>query len=142
MIMEQRLTIIGLGVKNLAVSTQFYTEILGWKKTEASNENITFIQMNGLLLSFYDRDKLAEDAEVSANGSGFKAFSLAYNTRTKEEVNEVFRMLKSKGVTVVKDPEEVFWGGYSGYFYDPDNNLWEVAFNPFLTLDSNGSVPH
>lgn len=138
--MEPRLTIIGLGVNDLIESTKFYQNKFGWELLPSSNENISFIQLNGILLSLYPKHKLAEDAEVSAEGSGFKSFSLAYNTRSKEEVDALFTELKSKGVTIVKEPQEVFWGGYSGYVSDPDDNLWEIAFNPFLTLDAGGNA--
>ena len=138
--MEQRLTIIGLGVEDLNTSSDFYENIFGWKKTKSSNENIVFFQLNGILLSLYPREKLAEDATVSAIGSGFKSFTLAFNTRTKEEVDERIKTLKAKGVKIVKEPEEVFWGGYSSYIADPDGNLWEIAFNPFLPLDENGNA--
>ncbi|SHI93711.1 VOC family protein [Algibacter luteus] len=138
--MEQRLTIIGLGVKNLKVSSEFYEEKFGWKKTESSNESIVFFQLNGMLLSLYPIDKLAEDAGVSSEGEGFKAFSLAYNTRTKEEVDTLIETLEARGVKIVKQPEEVFWGGYSSYIADPDENLWEIAFNPYLKLDEKGNV--
>lgn len=139
--MEQRLTIVGLGVDNLDRSNHFYEEILGWKKLDSSNENISFFQLNGILFSLYPREKLAEDAGVNPDGNGFKAFSLAYNTRSEEEVDELIASLKTKGVQIIKEPEKVFWGGYSSYFADPDNNLWEVAFNPFLELDESGNVP-
>jgi len=138
--MEQRVTIIGLGVASLEVSNKFYKEKFGWKLMTSSNENISFFQLNGILLTLYPREKLAEDATVSAVGKGFKGFSLAYNTRSMEEVDSLFEKLKSKGVKIVKQPEEVFWGGYSGYIADPDDNLWEIAFNPFLPLDENGST--
>ena len=138
--MEQRLTIIGLGVKDLKVSSEFYEEKFGWKKTESSNESIVFFQLNGMLLSLYPIDKLAEDAGVSSEGEGFKAFSLAYNTRTKEEVDTLIETLEARGVKIVKQPEEVFWGGYSSYIADPDDNLWEIAFNPYLKLDEKGNV--
>ncbi len=138
--MESRITIIGLGVGDLEKSTEFYEEKFGWKRTEASNENISFFKLNGILLSLYPREKLAEDAGVSSEGSGFKGVTIAYNTRTKEEVDELIQKLEAKGVTIVKKPEEVFWGGYSSYVADPDNNLWEIAFNPFLPIDENGNV--
>lgn len=96
--------------------------------------------MNGILFSLYPREKLAEDATVNPIGNGFKGFSLAYNTRSKIEVDALFENLKSKGVKIIKQPEEVFWGGYSGYIADPDDNLWEIAFNPFLPLDEHGST--
>jgi uncharacterized glyoxalase superfamily protein PhnB len=138
--MQQRITIIGLGVNDLAVSSAFYTEKFGWKKMKSSNEHISFFQLNGLLLSLYPKDKLAEDATVDSTGSGFKAFTLAYNTHSKEEVDEIVTNLAAKGVKVIKQPETVFWGGYSGYIADPDENLWEIAFNPFLELDSDGNT--
>lgn len=138
--MQQRVTIIGLGVNNLDVSNAFYEEKFGWKKMKSSNENISFFQLNGLLLSLYPKDKLAEDATVDPKGSGFKAFTLAYNTYTKEEVDDIMHTLASKGVKIVKQPEHVFWGGYSGYIADPDGNLWEIAYNPFLGLDEAGNT--
>lgn len=138
--MEQRLTIVGLGVNDLKVSSRFYEETFGWKKMTSSNESIAFFQLNGILLSLYPKDKLAEDAMVSPEGNGFKGFSLAYNTRTKEEVDILVKTLESKGVKIVKRPEEVFWGGYSSYIADPDENLWEIAFNPYLPLDDLGNA--
>lgn len=138
--MQPRVTIIGLGVEDLKASTNFYKEKFGWELTNASNESISFFQLNGVLLSLYPREKLAEDATVDPTGSGFKGFTLAYNTRTKEEVDEIFADLSTKNVKIVKQPEEVFWGGYSGYVADLDNNLWEIAFNPFLALDAAGNT--
>lgn len=138
--MEHRLTIVGLGVADLSIATRFYQENFGWEKTDASNDNITFFQLNGILLSLYPREKLAEDATVDPVGSGFKGFTLAYNTRSKEEVDELISKLESKGVQIVKRPEEVFWGGYSSYIADPDGNLWEIAFNPFLPIDEAGNA--
>ena len=138
--MEQRLTIIGLGVADLDIASHFYENKFGWKKMSSSNESIVFFQLNGILLSLYPREKLAEDATVSSAGEGFKGFTIAYNTRSKEEVDKVIEDLESKGVKIVKRPEEVFWGGYSGYISDPDDNLWEIAFNPFLPLDEKGNT--
>ena len=138
--MEQRLTIVGLGVENLEISNDFYENKFGWKKLKSSNDNISFFQLNGILLSLYSREKLAEDAGVSPEGNGFKGFSLAHNARSKAEVDQLFEFYKSKNIKVVKAPEEVFWGGYSGYIADPDENLWEIAFNPFLKLDKNGNA--
>lgn len=138
--MQPRVTIIGLGVANLKASTAFYQEKFGWKLTNASNENISFFQLNGVLLSLYPREKLAEDATVNAKGTGFKGFTLAYNTRSKEEVDGIFADLASKDVKIIKQPEAVFWGGYSGYVADLDDNLWEIAFNPFLELDAEGNT--
>jgi len=139
-LMEQRATIIGLGVADLEKATEFYENCFGWRKTETSNENITFFQLNGLLLSLYPRDLLARDAGIRPDGSGFKGFSLAHNLRSKAEVDTLFAQLSEKGVRIVKPAEEVFWGGYSGYIADLDNNLWEIAFNPFMTLDEHGNT--
>ncbi len=138
--MEQRLTIVGLGVENLEKSSSFYEEKFGWKKLDSSNESIVFLQLNGILLSLYSREKLAEDAQVDSAGSGFKGFTLAYNTRSKEEVDTLIADLETKGARIVKRPQEVFWGGYSSYVADPDDNLWEIAFNPYLPLDEQGNV--
>lgn len=138
--MEQRATIIGLGVSDLQKSSDFYENQFGWKKTASSNEDISFFQLNGILLSLYPREKLAEDAGVNPKGEGFNAFSLAYCTRSKEEVDQLIENLEKKGVKVVKKPEEVFWGGYSSYVADPDGNLWEIAYNPFLPLDEEGNT--
>lgn len=138
--MEQRLTIVGLGVNDLQTSSAFYEGTFGWERLPSSNESIVFMQLDGILLSLYAREELAKDAGVSSSGSGFKGFSLAHNTRSHEEVDELFTMFESKGVEIVKPPEEVFWGGYSGYIANPDGNLWEIAHNPFLALDEKGDV--
>lgn len=138
--MEQRLTIVTLGVSDLKISSEFYQEKFGWKKMDSSNEFIHFFKLNGILLSLYPKEKLAEDAVVSHQGNGFKGFTLSYNTRSKEEVDELVETLENKGVKIVKKPKDAFWGGYSSYVCDPDENLWEIAFNPFLPLDENGNV--
>ena len=138
--MQPRVTIIWLGVSDLKKSDHFYEKIFGWKKTDASNENISFFQLNGILLSLYPREKLAEDAEVSHEGSWFKWFTLAYNTRSTEEVDELIAELESKWVKIIKRPQKVFWGGYSSYIADPDENLWEIAYNPYLEMDENGNT--
>ncbi|MEE9361591.1 MAG: VOC family protein [Cellulophaga sp.] len=138
--MEQRLTIVGLGVSNLKLLTEFYENKFGWKKTNASNETISFFQLNGIILTLYPREKLADDAGISSIGNGFNGFSLAYNTRSKIEVDTIIEDFENKGVKIIKRPEEVFWGGYSSYVADPDNNLWEIAYNPFLLLDKQGNT--
>lgn len=138
--MEQRLTIITLGVHDLKKATAFYEESFGWKMLESSSENITFFQLNGILLSLYHRGELAKDATVPDDGIGFRGVTISHNTRSEAEVDAIFAQLKAKGVKVAKEPAKVFWGGYSGYVSDPDGNLWEIAFNPFLQLDSKGNV--
>ena len=121
--MEQRHSIIGLGVKDLKIAEDFYINKFDWTKTEASNKDIIFIQLNGILLSLYSREELAKDAKINSEGSGFKGFSLAYNTRTQKEVDDLFEKFKSHVIKIIKAPEKVFWGGYSGYISDPDGNL-------------------
>jgi uncharacterized glyoxalase superfamily protein PhnB len=135
---EQRMTIITLGVKDLSKSINFYEDKLGWERMEWESDNIAFYKLNGIILSLFPEDDLADDANVHKEGNGFKKFSMAYNTTSEKEVDQIFEDLENKGVKIVKKPEKVFWGGYSGYFADPDDNLWEVAYNPFLELDENG----
>ena len=138
--MNQHLHIITLGVRDLEVSRRFYGEILGWKPASASNDGITFFQAGGVVLALYPRDELAEDAVTSAEGSGFAGFTLAYNARSESEVDEIIADLRSKGAKIVKEPQKVFWGGYSSYFADPDNHRWEVAYNPFMAFDESGNL--
>ncbi|MDH3651079.1 MAG: VOC family protein, partial [Saprospiraceae bacterium] len=111
--MDQRVTIIGLGVADLKKSRAFYEQTFGWTIADSSNADIVFFQLNGMLLSLYPRNKLAEDAGVDPNDTGFKGFTLAYNARTKEEVDQLIAELREKHVKIVKEPQEVFWGGYS-----------------------------
>jgi catechol 2,3-dioxygenase-like lactoylglutathione lyase family enzyme len=138
--MNQHLHIITLGVNDLNRARSFYTGALGWKLSSASNDSITFFQAGGAVLALYPRDALAEDATVPAGGSGFGGVTLAYNTRSELEVDEIIADLKSKGVTILKPPQKVFWGGYHAYFTDPDGNPWEVAFNPFFKFDAAGNL--
>lgn len=138
--MEQRLTFITLGVNNLETSRIFYKEIFGWKEESNSSDDVVFFKLNGIMLSLFPKEELAKDANVSAKGNGFRPFSLAHNLRSESEVDTLFSELKAKGVTVLKEPQKVFWGGYSGYIADPDGNLWEIAYNPFLPLDESGNV--
>ncbi|NER17533.1 VOC family protein [Spongiivirga citrea] len=138
--MDQRLTIITLGVSDLKKSTDFYETKFGWKKSEFSNEHISFFILNGIQLAIYGRNELADDATVDSNGNGFKGFTLAYNTKSEKEVDQLIEELRKKGVEIVKEPQKVNWGGYSSYIADIDGNLWEIAFNPFLELDERGNV--
>lgn len=134
------MTIISLGVANLDKSTQFYEEIFGWEKAESSNEEITFFQLNGMMLSLYERNKLAQDAGIEAEGEGFSGFTLSYNTRSEDEVDKIIKRLRGENVKIVKEPQKVHWGGYSSYVADPDGYLWEIAFNPYIEFDEKGNV--
>ena len=127
--MKPRISMITLGVRDLAASVKFYEEGLGFPRMDSPPE-VAFFTRNGTWLGLYGREALAEDATVSAEGSGFAAFSLAHNVQSEEEVDEVMNQALAAGATLIKQPQKVFWGGYSGYFKDPDGHLWEIAHNP------------
>ena len=137
--MEQRLSIVTLGVADLARSRQFY-ERLGWRRSMAKTEGIVFFQTGGMAVALYPREELAKDANAAGESRGFAGMTLAYNTRTREEVDRVLSEAKSAGATIVKEAKDAFWGGYSGYFADPDGFLWEVAWNPFFEIGENGAI--
>jgi hypothetical protein len=133
--MEPRLSLITLGVEDLARARQFYAEGLGLPLSAQSNDGVVFFALPGVWLSLYPRTALAEDVGTLAQGSGFRGFTLAHNVRTKAEVDAVLAEAVAAGATLVKPAQEVFWGGYSGYFADLDGFLWEVAHNPFLAVE-------
>jgi len=138
--MNQHLHLVTLGVRDMETSRKFYTETLGWRPASPSSDAITFFQAGGMVLALFPREELAIDALVPQEGEGFAGFTLAYNTRSQAEVDEIIRELKSKGVKILKEPQEMFWGGYSAYFADPDGNCWEVAYNPFFPFDESGNL--
>lgn len=138
--MRQKLTLITLGVKDLETSLKFYRDGLGWKPSSASQGNIIFFDLGGIGLSLYPRNLLAEDATVSPEGTGFSGITLAHNTKSIEEVDTVLLQAEKAGAKIIKKARKVFWGGYSGYFADPDGYLWEVAWNPFLEFDKKGAL--
>jgi catechol 2,3-dioxygenase-like lactoylglutathione lyase family enzyme len=133
--MEQRLTLVTLGVSDLPKARAFYEEKFGWTPLPASSEGIVFFQLNSVQLALFPAHALAEDAQVGADGSGFKKFTLAHNVSSEKEVDNLVSSLESRGVVVVKRPQKVFWGGYSAYVADLDDNLWEIAYNPYLLPD-------
>jgi catechol 2,3-dioxygenase-like lactoylglutathione lyase family enzyme len=137
--MQQHLHIITLGVNDLETSKKFYSETLGWKISRPQ-EGIAFFQAGGAVLAIFPREELAKDALVSSEGKGFAGISLAYNAQSEAEVDEIIGDLKAKGVKILKEPQKVFWGGYSSYFADPDGYCWEVAYNPFFPFDENGNL--
>ena len=139
MSLERRVSLITLGVADVARSTEFY-ELLGWSKSSASNNDVTFIQLKGTVLGLFSRSHLAQDAHVENTPSGFSGVTLAYNVTSEIGVDAVVKFAVSCGATLVKAPEKVFWGGYSGYVADPDGHLWEIAHNPFFPLDEHGHV--
>ena len=129
--MKPRISMITLGVHDLAVAVEFYENGLGFPRMESPPE-VAFFTLNGTWLGLYGRDALAKDAMVPADGSGFESFTLAHNVGSEREVDEVVDQAIKVGATLVKKPQKVFWGGYSGYFKDPDGHLWEVACNPLF----------
>lgn len=139
--MNQRISFITLGVKNLQNMKTFYTDVFGWTLLKDS-DGIVFFKLNGFILGLYPSHELAEDAGVSEIGTGFKSFSFSINLNSEIEVDQFYQNLINKGARSLKTPERVFWGGYRGYIADPENNLWELAYNPFLELDEKGNVVH
>jgi uncharacterized protein len=137
--MEQRISLITLGVADLHRSREFY-ERLGWRRSMAKAEGVIFFQAGSMALALYPRHDLAKDANVAPEGHGFNRISLAYNARNRAEVDSVLKEAASAGAKIVKPAQEAFWGGYSGYFSDPDGFLWEVAWNPDFRIADDGSI--
>ena len=139
--MEPRVSLITLGVGDLARSRMFYETGMGWNVSPRSEGNILFFQLGGLVLALYPRHLLAEDANLPDDDrTTFRGIALAHNVRSREEVDQVLHTAQQAGGTIIKPAAEVFWGGYSGYFADPDEHLWEVCHNPFWELADDGSL--
>jgi uncharacterized protein len=136
--MEQRVTVITLGVSDLAPARAFY-EALGWRSNSPPEIEVVFFQAGGLVVSLWDRSKLAEDSGVEL-GDGYGAVTLAYNVGSPAEVDEIIAQARDAGASITREPGETFWGGYSGVFVDPDGHPWEVAHNPHWTLEPDGGV--
>jgi hypothetical protein len=132
--METRISIITLGVSDLQRSIAFYRDGLGLPVLSA-DDHIAFFEMQGTRLALYPMDALAEDATISPERTGFSGITLAQCVRTKEDVDALLKAANDAGAKIVKSARDVFWGGYSGYFGDPDGHLWEIAWNPFYTFE-------
>jgi len=137
--MEPRLSVVTLGVADVARARAFY-ERLGFKAPAASQDGVAFLDAGGAVLALYGRAALAEDARVPSDGAGFRAVTLAHNVRAEADVAAVLAEAVAAGAALVKPAQKAFWGGTSGYFADPDGHLWEVAHNPFWPLDPHGRV--
>lgn len=137
--MDQRVSIVTLGVANLNRSREFY-ERLGWRRSMAKAEGIVFFQAGGMAIALFPREELAKDANIAPEGRGFSGIALAYNARSREEVDSVLAEAEAAGAKLLKPAQEAFWGGYSGYFSDPDGFLWEVAWNPSFPMAEDGSI--
>jgi uncharacterized protein len=133
--MKPKISLITLGVADVGRALKFYHEGLGFPlHNYKSGDEMVMFAMEGSWLGLYPREKLAEDARTSATVSGFDGITLAHNVKSKAEVDSVVEAAVRAGARLVKKPQDTFWGGYSGYFADPDGHLWEVAFNPFTDL--------
>ncbi len=129
--MKPRISMITLGVHDLAASIAFYEKGLGFPRME-SPPDVAFFTLNGTWLGLYGREALAKDAKVPTEGTGFEGFTLSHNVESEKAVDEVVAQAVEAGAKLVKKPQNVFWGGYSGYFKDLDGHLWEVAHNPLF----------
>ena len=136
--MEQRLSLVTLGVEDLAAARSFY-EGLGWHSNAAPDDDVVFFQAGGMVVALWSRAELAEDSGVADSG-GWGGITLAYNTRSEAEVDEVIETARSAGGKIVREPGKTFWGGYSAAFTDPDGHPWEVAHNPRWEIADDGSV--
>ena len=136
--MEQRVSLITLGVRDLERARGFY-EALGWKSGAAPADDVVFFQAGGMIVALWGREQLTEDTAVQDSG-GWGGVTLAYNTRSPAEVDEVIAEAEGAGATIARPGAETFWGGYSGIFIDPDGHPWEVAHNPRWTIEPDGSV--
>ena len=128
--MKPRISMVSLGVRDLQKSIDFYENGLGFPKIE-SPPTAAFFDLNGTWLGLCGREELAKDATVSSEGDGFKGINLAHNVASEEEVGEVIALAVAAGAKLIKPAQKAHWGGYHGYFSDPDGHLWEVAYNPF-----------
>ncbi|HTV58347.1 MAG TPA: VOC family protein [Verrucomicrobiae bacterium] len=137
--MEQRVSLVTLGVRNIELSRRFYSEGLGWKPVYADNE-VVFYQTGGMIFALFLREKLAEDFQADPATFGRAAMSLAYNVRAKTEVDPLLKQAADAGGTILRPAREASWGGYSGYFADPDGFAWEVAWNPGWGVNPDGSI--
>jgi uncharacterized protein len=138
--MRQKLTLITLGVSDFERALAFYEQGLGWERSDKSMEQLALFPLGGITLALYPRTELAEDAGLKDTSCDFAGLSLSYNAISETEVDEVLNKVQSLGAKIIKPAQKVFWGGYSGYFKDPDGHLIEVAYNPFWELDEKGNL--
>jgi catechol 2,3-dioxygenase-like lactoylglutathione lyase family enzyme len=139
--MDQRVSLVTLGVADFARAKACYEDVLGWR-AQPSPPGVVFFDLSGVVLALFPHADLAQDmmlAKPTLSG-GYEGFTLAHNLRSTQEVDELFTHLARHGVTIVKPPQRTDWGGYSGYFADPDGHKWEVAHNPFWTVRDDGRI--
>ena len=136
--MEQRLSVLTLGVTDLSRARAFY-EAMGWSTRAEPDDDVVFFQAGGMVVGLWDRARLAEDSAVQ-DSPGWGGVTPAHNVRSPAEVDSVIEEARAAGATIGREPAETFWGGYSGVFIDPDGHPWEVAHNPHWTVEADGSV--
>jgi uncharacterized protein len=136
--MQQRITVITLGVRDLNRSREFY-EALGWRSAAAPADDVVFFQAGDMVVSLWDRTRLAEDSCVQDTG-GWGGVTVALNLGSPAEVDEVIEQARAAGATIGREPAQTFWGGYSAIFVDPDGHPWEIAHNPHWSLTADGGV--
>jgi predicted lactoylglutathione lyase len=124
---------ITLGVADIARSKRFYESLFGWKTSSMGNEHVVFFKSDGVCVALYGRQALADDAHLKIDG-GFSGVTIAYNVSKKSDVDSIIQRAHDLGASVPKQAEDVFWGGRSGYFRDFDGHVWEIAWNPYITL--------
>jgi catechol 2,3-dioxygenase-like lactoylglutathione lyase family enzyme len=138
--MERRLNLVTLGVADLARAVAFYRDIVGWAPSSIL-DTVAFFDLGGLVLGLWPHHELAADIALpDSELERYHGFSLAYNARTREEVDAIFERLKAGGASITKPPVETDWGGYSGYFLDADGHAWEVAHNPYWPIRDDGRI--
>ncbi len=133
--MEARLSLITLGVSDLARARDFYLRLGLPLQSAHSNDQVAFFALSGMWLALYPRELLAQDACIANTPAGFSGVTLAHNLRSKEEVVALMTMAEAAGATITKPSQDTFWGGFSGYFADPDGHLWEIAWNPHFWIE-------
>lgn len=138
--MRQKLNLITLGVDDFERSLNFYESGLGWKKSDKSMDDLALFPLGGITLALYPKQALADDAHLQYQPSEFSGLTLSYNAKSEKEVDDILEEVKKLGATIIKPAQKVFWGGYSGYFKDPDGYVIEVAYNPFWKLDENDNL--
>ena len=138
--MDPWISLITLGVRDLTRSRRFYQEGLGWPLSTASTDDVAFFHTGGVVLALYPRELLAADSNISPQGSGFPGIALAHNVATRELVDAALEATVAAGGRLLKPATEAEWGGYSGYFADPDGFAWEIAWNPGFPLREDGTI--
>ena len=138
--MRQKLNVITLGVNDFQRSVDFYEKGLGWKKSDKSVEGLALFPLGGITLALHPRHELAADTMLQYQASEFSGMTISFNAKSEKEVDDVLLKVKQLGAKIIKPAQKVYWGGYSGYFKDLDDYLFEVAYNPFWELDENDNL--